>query len=241
MRSYRREPASSRVLTTAAALLLTLSIPSLLHAQACLGAPSYRVAPLQLGVGASFTDGSKGAGVQFGLGARQGPFMNLGVDFTSYDGLDGTGTSVAGSLGYDVAVTPIPATGPAASTSVSFCPIASIAYSKLPSISDGFSNYDAHELDAGGGVALGVSVTASPTVSVIPFGSFSYYYGQATVSAPGFGSEVTSDSFGATQLGIGLLMNQRIAIRPSVSIPVGLEGSKPVFNFAVGFQVGSRQ
>jgi hypothetical protein len=238
---FRREPASSSVFTVAAAILLTLAVPSLLHAQACLGAPSYRIAPLQLDMGASFTDGSKGAGVQFGLGARQGAFMNLGVDFTSYDDVDGTGTSVGGSIGYDVAVTPIPATGPVPPTAVSFCPIASIAYTKFPSISDGFSDYDAHELDAGGGVALGVSMTASPTVSVIPFGSFSYYHGQATVSVPGVGSEVTSDSFGVTQLGFGLLMNQRITIRPSVSIPVGIEGSKPIFNFAVGFQVGSRQ
>lgn len=241
MRSFRSEPASSGVLTVAAALLLSFSVPSLLHAQACLGAASYRVAPLQLDAGASFTDGSKGAGVQFGLGARQGAFMNLGVDFTSYDEVDGTGTSVGGSLGYDVAVTPIPATGPAPSTAVSFCPIASVAYTKFPSLNDGFSDYDAHELDAGGGVALGISVTASPTVSVIPFGSFAYYRGQATVSIPGLGSEVTSDSFGVTQLGIGLLMNQRITIRPSVSIPVGVDGSNPVFNFAVGFQVGSRQ
>jgi hypothetical protein len=199
------------------------------------------MAPLQLGVGASFTDGSKGAGLQFGLGAQQGPFMNLGVSLTSYDGLDGTGTSVGGSIGYDVAVTPTPATGPAPSTSVSFCPIASIAYTKLPSFSDGLSDYDVHEVDAGGGVALGVSVTASPSVSVIPFGSFIYSYGRATVSSAGFGSESASDSFGVAQLGMGLLMNQRITLRPSVSIPVGIEGSNPIFNFAVGFQVGSRQ
>src|SRR5690242_10113836 len=160
MHCFRSEPRCTRVLSFTAALLLTLAMPSLLRAQACLGAPSYRMAPLQLGVGASFTDGSKGAGLQFGLGAQQGPFMNLGVSFTSYDGLDGTGTSVGGSIGYDVAVTPTPATGPVPSTAVSFCPIASIAYTKLPSFSDGFSDYDVHEVDAGGGVALGVSVTA---------------------------------------------------------------------------------
>ena len=241
MRSLRHEARRTNVLTFTAALLLSLSVPSLLHAQACLGAPSYRLAPLQLGFGASFTDGSKGAGVQVGLGERQGLFMNLGANFTSYDGVDGSGTSVAGTVGYDVAVTPVPASGPAPSTAVSFCPIASIAYTKFPSISDGFTDYDLHELDAGGGVALGVSVTASPTVSVIPFGSFAYYYGRATISASGFGSTSASDSYGVAGLGLGLLLNQRITLRPSVSLPVGIEGSNPIFNFAVGFQVGSRQ
>ena len=241
MRSLRHESRCTRVLSFTAALLLSLAIPPLLHAQACLGAPSYRIAPMQLGFGASFTDGSKGAGVQVGLGNRQGLFTNLGVTFTSYDGLDGSGTSVAGSLGYDVAVTPVPTTGPAPSTAVSFCPIATIGYTKLPSFSDGFSDYDAHELDAGGGVALGVSVTAAPTVSVIPFGSFAYYYARATVSATGYGSASGSDSYGIAGVGIGLLLNQRITLRPSVSFPVGLEGSNPIFNFGVGFQVGSRQ
>ena len=241
MRCFRDATCSITWSSFASAVLLSVAVPSLLHAQACLGAPSYRVAPLQLGAGASFTDGSKGAGVQVGLGAPQGLFANLGVNLTSYDGLDGTGTSVGGSLGYDVAVTPTPARGPAPSTSVSLCPIASVAYTKLPSFSDGTNDYDAHELDAGGGVALGVSVTASPTVSVIPFGSFAYYYGRASVSSVGLGSESVSDTFGAATLGIGLLLNQRITIRPSVLIPVGIEGSNPSFNFAVGFQVGSRQ
>ena len=241
MRSSRHESRCMRALSIATALLLSLATPALLHAQACLGAPSYRLAPLQLGLGASFTDGSKGAGVQVGLGERQGLFSNIGMSFTSYDGVDGSGTAVSGSLGYDVAVTPVPATGPAPATAVSFCPIASIGYTKYPTISDGINDYDLHELDAGGGVALGVSVTASPTVSVIPFGSFSYYYARATVSMTGFGSESASDSYGVAGLGIGLLLNQRIALRPSVSFPVGVDGSNPIFNFAVGFQVGSRQ
>lgn len=240
---HRSPPESrhARLRPFAAVVLLSLAVPSLLHAQACLGAPSYRVAPLQLGVGASFTDGSKGAGVQVGLGERQGLFMNLGLSLNSYDGIDGSGTSVGGSLGYDVAITPTPASGPAPSTSVSLCPIASIGYTKLPSFSDGVSTYDAHELDAGGGVALGVSVTASPTVSVIPFGSFTYNYGRATVSTTGYGSASASDSYGIADLGIGLLLNQRISLRPSVALPVGLDGANPIFNFAVGFQVGSRQ
>jgi len=83
-------------------------------------------------------------------------------------------------------------------------------------------------------------VTASPTVSVIPFGSFSYVHGTATVSVPGLGSESASDSFGMAELGLGLLLNQRVSIRPSVSLPVGLDGSSATFNFAVGFQVGAR-
>jgi hypothetical protein len=241
MRCFRRVRRTSMVLSLPVAALLTVALPSLLHAQTCLGAPSYHVAPLQLGVGASFTDGSKGAGVQFGLGARQGLFMNAGLDLVSYDALDGNGVGVSGSLGYDVAVTPTPATGPAPSASVSFCPLATISYNKLPSFSDGFSNYDAHELDAGGGVALGVSVAVAPTISIIPFGTFAYYYGRATVSASGFGSQSASDSFGSAGLGLGLLLNQRITVRPSVAFPLGIDGATPTFNFGVGFQVGSRQ
>jgi len=240
MRCFRFDRRSDIALSITAAVLLIVAAPSLAHAQACLGAPSYKVAPLQLGAGASFTDGTKGAGVQVGLGSRQGLFLNSGVAFHSYDGLDGSGMSFGGTLGYDIKVSPAPSTGPAPTTSVSVCPIASVSYAKLPSFSDGVNDYNVHEVDAGGGVALGVSVTASPTVSVIPFGSFSYLHGTATVSVPGFGSESASDSFGMAELGLGLLLNQRVSIRPSVSLPVGLDGSSATFNFAVGFQVGAR-
>lgn len=241
MHGRRLELRSPVILSIASAALLVVASPALLHAQACLGAASYKVAPLQLGAGASFTDGSKGAGVMFGLGARQGLFMNAGVSMSSYDGLDGNGKTVSGTLGYDVAVNPSPSSGSASSTSVSVCPMAAISYTMFPSFSDGVSDYDIHELDAGGGVALGVTVPASPTVSVIPYGSFSYYHARATVSATGFGSASTSDSYGVAGLGLGLLLNQRVTLRPSVDIPVGLDGAKPVFNFGVGFQVGSRQ
>ena len=240
MRCIRFEAGTAKRLSTAAAALLLVAAPAFAHAQACLGAPSYKVAPLQLGAGASFTDGSKGAGVQIGLGSRQGLFLNTGVSLQSYDGLDGSGTSFGGTLGYDVDVSPAPANGPAPTASVSVCPLATIAYTKLPSFSDGLNDYNAHEVDAGAGVALGVSVTASPTVSVIPFGSFSYLHGTATVSVPGLGSESASDSFGMAELGLGLLLNQRVPLRPSVSVPVGLDGSSATFNFAVGFQGGAR-
>ena len=49
-----------------------------------------------------------------------------------------------------------------------------------------------------------------------------------------------SDSYGLAQLGIGLVMNQNISIRPSVDIPLGLTGSNARFGMTLGYNFGSK-
>jgi hypothetical protein len=49
-----------------------------------------------------------------------------------------------------------------------------------------------------------------------------------------------SDSYGLAQLGVGLVMNQNISIRPSVDIPLGLTGSSARFGMTLGYNFGSK-
>jgi hypothetical protein len=42
-------------------------------------------------------------------------------------------------------------------------------------------------------------------------------------------------------LGLGLVLNQNIAIRPNVAIPLGLDGSDATFGVTVGFNFGQRR
>jgi hypothetical protein len=219
-------------------LLVAGALPASLPAQICEGSPSFSVGPVQLGVGANFGHASKSIGLTAGVGARQGGFIETGLAMDSYDGVDGTGVTSNLGIGYDIAVTPA-----TTSTAISLCPLASVSYSTSPSLSDGIDTYREHEIDAGVGIALGVSVPVSPNVALIPFGGFWYVRAHETLNVTGFqnGSQSASDSFGSANLGVGILLNRRISLEPGVSIPVGLSGAKPGFDFSVNFQVGSRQ
>lgn len=57
-------------------------------------------------------------------------------------------------------------------------------------------------------------------------------YIYSSVKLEGFGEELTeSDTYGAVELGLGLIISKTLSLRPSVTIPVGLEGADPVMSF----------
>ena len=43
------------------------------------------------------------------------------------------------------------------------------------------------------------------------------------------------------RLGVGFVFNQQISVRPTIDIPVGVEGgADPVFGLSVGYNFGSK-
>jgi hypothetical protein len=58
----------------------------------------------------------------------------------------------------------------------------------------------------------------------------------------GQGSEIEgSETYGLARIGVGFVFNQQISVRPTIDIPVGVEGgADPVFGLSVGYNFGSK-
>jgi hypothetical protein len=214
-------------------LAALLTLPAAASAQLCLGAPSLAVSRLNLNGGAEFADGVKAFGGGLTVGGSRG-FVSAGAARLSYDDLDVGATAVTGSAGLSFA--------PAPQSAVQVCPLVSTTIGIGPdgAVSDGFDLYDitTRTLSVAGGVAIGGAVEVSPGLRVVPHVSLAVQYLRLTLSDD-VDSFTDSDTGGALGGGISLLLGDVFAIRPAVSVPLGFEGSDPVFS--LGFTVGFRR
>jgi hypothetical protein len=79
----------------------------------------------------------------------------------------------------------------------------------------------------------------TPRMQIIPSVGLGLAYSKLKVEDATTSSEL-SDTYGQAQLGVGLVFNQSIAVRPSVSIPLGLDGSDPTFGLTVAYSFGTK-
>lgn len=218
-----------------AGLLLLAAAP--IEAQICLGTPSFSAGPVRLGVGAEFGDDVSAFGGEIAAGQPAGAFGALRVSRLTLDfeGDSESASMVGVNVGYSIALNP--------ANTLSLCPIAAFNYLSGPSFEAEGVSVDISSRAFGGGAAIGGSIVASPTMSLVPFASFAYFSETATVEASdGIDSieEDVSDTYGVASLGAGFVFNKTITIRPSVAIPVGVEDGKASFAIALGFNFGAQ-
>jgi hypothetical protein len=190
-------------------------LPAALSAQVCRGFPALAGNTTgHVGVGASFFDGGKGFGAQATFG---GPLFVQG--FFNYFDFDNTTLSlktVGGGVGYEAA----------ASSQVSVCPGVVVSY--------GFGlealGIDITTLQVAPGIALGLTSDVSPTVSVTPFAEAALAYVRVMADAGPLGDASEDDWAGLLDLGLGLGFNDRLTLRPSVTIPISEEDGNTLFN-----------
>jgi hypothetical protein len=48
-----------------------------------------------------------------------------------------------------------------------------------------------------------------------------------------------TNSYAQVQLGVGLILNNNISVRPGVDIPVGLGGTSPIVGLTLGYNFGN--
>jgi len=200
------------------------------QAQTCLGAASFSAGNMRLGAGVDVGDKSKAFSGDFAIGSTMGPFATAGLSTVQYDDVSGNGIGFNVNAGYAVKAN---ATGTA-----QLCPIVGFSYQNAPDIESEFgsitSSYHAFVL----GGALGGVASSSPGLDFVPFVSAGYVLSQASASVAGF-SQSQNDNYGVIGLGAGLVFNRAVTIRPSVGIPVGLEGAKPRYGLSIGFSFGT--
>ena len=242
------------------ALVLAIALTSRsAEAQVCTGAAPFSNGYVRGGVGFGSTssgfgsaDGEEAAGVHVAVGTPRGPFVSVGASATLYtrpdfrfirEGIaaggsdDATSSTFSFSGGYRVALSP--------SRHVELCPIAGLALQDGPRMylqctplarggtsCDGAVSGVARALWFGG--SIGRRLQASPVVAFVPF------VGAAYVSSRIDGGERNhTDGYVEVKLGAGLLVN-RMTIRPTLSVPLGLKGGTTTVGLLFAVNVGPR-
>lgn len=214
------------------ALLLSLAFPLMLGgraaAQTCVGMPSFSSGQMQIAAGSAFADGASSFGGSFGYGVPKSFYGKAGIGTTQYDALDGSSFDLNLGGGYQVPLQ--------ASRTAELCPVANLSLNSGPNDVLG-TGVDISGRTFAFGAALGALVGNSPQMQILPNASFQFANTRATVD-DGTQSMSGSESYALLTLGTGFVFNSRYSVNPSVSIPMGLDGSRASFGLAGAIHFG---
>jgi hypothetical protein len=213
-------------------VLLSLAVPFLLAskaaAQACTGMPSFANGPMQIAAGGSFADGASSFGGTFGYGAPKGLYGKVGLGSTSYDALDGSSFDFSFGGGYQIPLR--------TSRKADFCPIASLSFGSGPNDVGGLGVDMSNRTFAFGG-AVGATLGQTSEMDIIPNASFQFANTRLSID-DGTDSVSDSESYALLTLGTGFVFNSRYSLNPSISIPMGLDGSDVSFGLMGAINFG---
>ncbi len=191
------------------------------YGQVCGGGASFTKQPYQVNASLLTNDAGKvytlGAGLGSSVWWGQG-----GLDFTTFDGVDGTAKGFFVTAGGDFAVD--------GGKKIYACPILSIEHSGTINNSIISSNL----VTFGGSV--GFLATKTDSVTVIPTGAL--YLHHQSFSSP-ISTLDSSDNFASLQIAVGLLFSEeRFALVPGVVLPIGEDGGKNSFLVKFAYYFG---
>ena len=216
-----------RTLLVSMALAAAVSAPA--AAQTCLGLASFSAGKMQVSGNGQFTEGANRFGAGFNYGMPSGIFAGASLSSTSYEAADASSLGIGANVGYQLTL--------GKSANIHVCPVAGFELGMGPD--DDASETDASSQNANLGFSLGTTLRGSPRMQIIPTVGLGLAYSKQKLEVASASSEF-SDTYGQAQLGVGLVFNQSIAVRPSVSIPLGLDGSDPTFGLTVAYSFGSK-
>jgi hypothetical protein len=195
-------------------------------AQICLGRPSLAAWSANTSVRADRREGASGFGIGASAGADRA-FGGVSASRLRYAELDANVTAVAASAGWSVV--------PSIST-LYVCPILQAAYGRGPN--DEATNTTRSSLSALAGLAVAGQIAVTSRVSLIPNVSAGVLVQRSSQSTDG-ASSAGSDIGGTVSGGVSVLLNQRLAIQPTVRVPVGFTDREPVYS--LGVTIGFRR
>jgi hypothetical protein len=208
-------------------LALTLSLGARAAAQTCTGMPSFSAGQLQATAGGSFADGTSSFGGTFGYGVPKSFYGKAALGTTSYDAFDGSSLDFGVAGGYQIPLQ--------ASRTAEVCPVASLSIGSGPS--DVLGDMDLSSRTFAFGAALGAHVGHNPQLQIVPNASFQFANTRVELD-DGVDSAAGSESYALLTLGTGFVFNSRYSLNPSISIPVGLDGSDASFGLAGAIHFG---
>jgi hypothetical protein len=208
-------------------LALTLGLGARAVAQTCTGMPSFSAGQLQATAGGSFADGASSFGGTFGYGVPKSFYGKAALGTTSYDAFDGSSLDFGLAGGYQIPLQ--------SSRTTEVCPVASLSLGSGPD--DVLGGADMSSRTFAFGAALGAQVGNNPQLGIVPNASFQFANTRAEMD-DGTSSVSGSESYALLTLGTGFVFNSRYSLSPTISIPMGLEGSDASFGLAGAIHFG---
>jgi len=216
-----------RTLVASLALVAAVSAPA--AAQTCLGLASHSAGQMQVTGNASFTDLANSFGGTFGYGLPSGVFGKAGVATTSYDAIDGSAIDLGAQAGYQMSL--------GKASQVSVCPVASFAIGMGPNDIDPVGT-DFSSRQGTVGVSVGTTMGANPRMRIVPNAGMALAYRRDKLQQSA-GYVDFSDTYALASLGVGIVFNSNISLRPNVSIPLGSDFSNdPTLGVTMGINFG---
>jgi hypothetical protein len=221
-----------RSLVVSLALLAMVNAPAV--AQTCQGLASFTSGKMQVAGNGQFTEGANrfGAGVSYGLPANV--YGGAQLSTTSFDGADASSIGIGVNLGYQLAM--------GKSADIHVCPVASLELGMGPdsdAAGGGNPAVDRSSREINLGFSVGKAMGSTPRMQIVPAAGLGLR--NLKLTEDDGTSTSFSDTHGLARLGVGFIFNQQIAVRPSVDIPLGLEGSDPTFGLTVAYSFGSNR
>jgi len=217
-----------RSLVVSLAILAIVRSPAM--AQTCMGLASFSNAPVQVTGNGTFASGINTFGGTIGYGMQSGLFGNVGAATMSIDGATSSPLRVGGQVGYQMALGK-------SSNQIQVCPNATLGISNGPDLANANQTFR----DATVGLNFGTVLGANPRMKIVPTAGLSYANSHVSAKdANDVSLGSASESYALAQLGVGLVLNQNISVRPSVDIPLGLTGSDARFGLTLGYNFGSK-
>jgi hypothetical protein len=209
--------------------LALLAIGSPAVAQTCQGLASFSTGRMQVSGHGQFTEGMNRFGAGFNYGMPASVFAGAQISTTSFDGADASSLGIGANLGYQLTM--------GQRGNIHVCPVASFELGMGPD--DDVLDINRSTNQAHVGLSLGTTMGASPRMQIVPAAGLGLAYSKLKEDDGTTTSDV-SDTYGLARLGVGFIFNQQIAVRPSVDIPLGLDGSDPTFGLTVAYSFGSK-
>jgi hypothetical protein len=171
------------------------------------------------------------AGLVYDLPARA--FVGVELGTTSMEAYEKSSLDLAASLGYQLDI--------GGSGQAQLCPIASTSLQVGPN--NAFeSGVDRSTFSAGVGVSTGTSLSLRPQLSLVP--AIAVGVGHRThqaKSSAGVRLLRIAETYGFAHFHVGFVLKENLSIRPSLEIPLGLDGGEAALGLTVGYHFGHRR
>jgi hypothetical protein len=197
--------------------ILTLSSAAA-NAQTCMGGTELGRGAHRLSVGGTMADGTNGAGAGYGFGSDHF-FGTAGLGFNRFTGADQTQVAVSTLFGAQLRA----GTGAA----IAVCPVGQYDMGFGPNVDP--VSLRTHAI--AGGARIGFATGDPEQFNVVPTAGLSLVRSGLRASNDLLGINQTMwDTYGLANMGVGFRFNHsRMAVVPSVSFPIGLDGVDPSF------------
>jgi hypothetical protein len=160
-------------------------------------------------------------------------FGSVEFGTTSNDNFGGSALEIGGTVGYQLSLKNQGA--------IQLCPLASLGIALGPKNAFN-SGVDRSRVMASVGLAVATSLPASRRMKIVPSAGISYSYRKDQAeSAAGVRLFQIADGYAVGQVGIGLLLDSNISIRPGIEIPFSMDINDPSFGLTVSYNFGRKR